>query len=70
MKNKGISLLYVLIFSSISLLVVSSIFIYRFERIKTMEFFMHEKYSAKMLENDLRRGRIKIIDYVDRSDVV
>lgn len=40
MKNKGISLMYVTIFSTIILLMVSTILIYSFEKVKTIDVLM------------------------------
>ncbi|WP_156300548.1 hypothetical protein [Streptobacillus canis] len=70
MKNKGISLMYVTIFSTIILLMVSTILIYSFEKVKTIDVLMQEKYSVEMLEKEiLRLEKVRIVDNVDRSDV-
>ncbi|WP_066900559.1 hypothetical protein [Streptobacillus notomytis] len=69
MKNKGISLIYVIFFSSITLFIVSTIMIFNIEKNNTIDLMLNEGYSKSMLEKELMREKLKIVDNVDRSDI-
>ncbi|CAM3193189.1 hypothetical protein [Streptobacillus ratti] len=69
MKNKGISLIYVMLFSSVMLFIVSTIMIFSVEKNNTIDLLLNEKYSKNMLEKELMRNKIRIVDDIDRSDI-
>ncbi|ACZ00728.1 hypothetical protein [Streptobacillus moniliformis] len=69
MRNKGISLIYVMIFSSVTLFIVSTIMIFSVEKNNTIDLLLNEQYNKKIFEKEIMREKIRIIDDIDRSDL-